>query len=438
MAATTDILFVLPELSQTVGGVHAAIDLCRALQQRSLRAQCLVLGTMTPAVREGFKESLPDGALLHSQHWLRFVMETQARPRIVVSTLFATSLPAALFAWRHGLSHIHFVQGNEFLFQNGLVHRQVEDAYSFADTLICTSPWLRESIQRHAPEKETALLPLGIDLQRCKRAERPSNARARIGMVLRSGPDKGQAVLLETLQLLGAHTGRIALTLLLSPGYDCPEPWSALADTIVERLPLDRDGVARHLRQCDLFVDASLHEGFGLFPLEAMACGAVPVVSDSGGVRQYCGEANSVVIAAVNQPAAYADGLLALANDADRRGRMRDAGFATVQRFDQNAAFERYAAYFRERLAALPADFSPRPERIEALRTNPPVRAAETRDALKLYFSLLAGETSLDAISPLEPEHKKARGYGAYSALKTLLPRRLRRALYFLIVNPPD
>ena len=45
----------------------------------------------------------------------------------------------------------------------------------------------------------------------------------------------------------------------------------------------------------DLLVQWSRHEGFGLTPLEAMACGTVAVVSDAGALPETAGEAAAVV-----------------------------------------------------------------------------------------------------------------------------------------------
>jgi len=44
-------------------------------------------------------------------------------------------------------------------------------------------------------------------------------------------------------------------------------------------------------RNADLFVHASLYEGFGIPPLEAMSCGTACVVSDIPSLREVCGDA---------------------------------------------------------------------------------------------------------------------------------------------------
>ena len=45
--------------------------------------------------------------------------------------------------------------------------------------------------------------------------------------------------------------------------------------------------MASYLQRIKVFYDSSLHEGFGLMPLEAALCGCRLVLSDSGGVRDF-------------------------------------------------------------------------------------------------------------------------------------------------------
>jgi glycosyltransferase involved in cell wall biosynthesis len=45
----------------------------------------------------------------------------------------------------------------------------------------------------------------------------------------------------------------------------------------------------------EVLVQWSLHEGFGLTPLEAMACGTPVVISDGGALPEVAGEAAMVV-----------------------------------------------------------------------------------------------------------------------------------------------
>lgn len=85
-------------------------------------------------------------------------------------------------------------------------------------------------------------------------------------------------------------------------------------------------------RQASAFVYPSLYEGFGLPPLEAMACGCPVLASPKGGLSEVVGKAARLVDPEdVNSIAA---GLRAVAEDAGLRERLRDAGLKRAAEFD--------------------------------------------------------------------------------------------------------
>jgi glycosyltransferase involved in cell wall biosynthesis len=93
-------------------------------------------------------------------------------------------------------------------------------------------------------------------------------------------------------------------------------------------------------RTCQVFVYPSLYEGFGLPPLEAMACGAPVVCGRNSSLPEAVGDAGLLVD--VSQPDVLAESLARLAEDAglrselSRRGLKRAAAFnwaATARRF---------------------------------------------------------------------------------------------------------
>ncbi len=85
-------------------------------------------------------------------------------------------------------------------------------------------------------------------------------------------------------------------------------------------------------RAADVFIYPSLYEGFGLPPLEAMACGTPVVASACGSLGEVLGDAAAIVdpedIHTITRQ------LYIMATDADVRNRFRAAGLAQASQFD--------------------------------------------------------------------------------------------------------
>ncbi|MGP6175227.1 glycosyltransferase family 4 protein [Corynebacterium sp. A21] len=83
-------------------------------------------------------------------------------------------------------------------------------------------------------------------------------------------------------------------------------------------------------RAAEVVAYASIYEGFGLPPVEAMACGAVVVASAVGGIPEAVG-AGAVVVRGLD-PADWRAALLPLLNDAAARRQVRAAAAAQLGR----------------------------------------------------------------------------------------------------------
>jgi glycosyltransferase involved in cell wall biosynthesis len=75
--------------------------------------------------------------------------------------------------------------------------------------------------------------------------------------------------------------------------------------------------------------DGSDFQAFGLPALEAMACGAVSVLTDAGGVREYARDGENCLLVPPRDVDAAAGAILRLLSDEPLVTRLRDAGFVT-------------------------------------------------------------------------------------------------------------
>jgi glycosyltransferase involved in cell wall biosynthesis len=101
-----------------------------------------------------------------------------------------------------------------------------------------------------------------------------------------------------------------------------------------------------------VFVYPSLYEGFGLPPLEAMACGTPVVVSAASSLPEVVGEAGLLVDP--ERVEALAEAIERMIADSDLREEMRSAGLARAAGFSWEATASGTVRTYRRALAAEP------------------------------------------------------------------------------------
>lgn len=159
-------------------------------------------------------------------------------------------------------------------------------------------------------------------------------------------PRKNIAGLVTTYAEMHAQGGVPPLVLAGQPGWMFEETQRQiddlrLTDHILFRR-FDPHQLPALYTMADLLVMPSFYEGFGLPPLEAMACGTIPVVSERSALPEVVGEVGCRVNP--DDPASIAQGMWAVLHaDESWRTHMREAGLARAQTF----TWQRVAAIAR-------------------------------------------------------------------------------------------
>lgn len=101
----------------------------------------------------------------------------------------------------------------------------------------------------------------------------------------------------------------------------------------VVRPTCDAD-IAKVYQSADIFISTSWWEGFGLPPLEAMACGCAVITSKSGGVNEFAEEGKNCLMFEPENEHELTENLNILINDIVLRKRLAIAGVRTASAFD--------------------------------------------------------------------------------------------------------
>ncbi|MGC8979169.1 glycosyltransferase family 4 protein [Caldisericum sp.] len=106
------------------------------------------------------------------------------------------------------------------------------------------------------------------------------------------------------------------------------------------------DKMAQLYSSVDLFVFASHVEGFGLPPLEAMACGTPVVTTDCLGVRDFVIDSENAILVPPKNPKALADGIIKILTDEKLREKLREKGLETAKNFSWDKVVDKFEKAF--------------------------------------------------------------------------------------------
>jgi hypothetical protein len=220
-----------------------------------------------------------------------------------------------------------FCQGH-FLVFNTLTPQGAWSDYGVSEVLV-TSIAIRDFVKRIF-RVDPVLIPLSLELSEF----RPGN-----------GPAHAQVACMPRK---GSHHLRMIQGMLHHMAPELRDvPWAA-----IEGLP--EQEVAAVLRDSAFFLCTGYREGFGLPPLEAMACGAMPVGFRAGGGAEYATSENGFWVGD-EDTIALADKLIELLrayrhDPTDPRWRRtRQAGFATAARYTRAAEAQRLIEFWSAR-----------------------------------------------------------------------------------------
>ena len=98
-----------------------------------------------------------------------------------------------------------------------------------------------------------------------------------------------------------------------------------------------RNDIPQMLSMADCFVFPSLREGLGIAAIEAMAAGVPLITSDCRGTREYARDQINGLVCVDDRPEAYAEAIIQLRDDAEKRHRMSEACVNMSSYFDISA-----------------------------------------------------------------------------------------------------
>lgn len=238
-----------------------------------------------------------------------------------------------------------------------------------ADRIVTDSEFSKSEIIKYYPEfaEKIRVVPCGVDMQKFH----PETDPAKIVQVREKYGLSGQYFLyLGTLEprknlerLIDAYAAfakkhEAPAKLVLAGGkgwlYDgifAKVQKLGLEQQVIFTQYIDSEDMCALMSGALAFTFPSIYEGFGMPPLEAMACGTPVLVSDAASLPEVTG--NSAVIVKADSTESIADGLERLYTDENLRGRLSAEGLERAKSFSWERSAQMLYEVYAELVPAL-------------------------------------------------------------------------------------
>lgn len=265
----------------------------------------------------------------------------------IMSTIYFSTYYAREIADSKNIPLIYFAQGYEPYFNNGIEYATAELSYKIADEVLCVSRYLQKCYKNNFNVNST-LITNGINYDLLYFNQKKEQIR-KITLILRGSDLKGDFILMDVIKKIFNTFEDLTINVICG-NNNIQLPFNDNKSINVNQIngPLHRQEIAKILQETDIYIDASLTEGFGLMALEAMAAGAVVIASNSGGNLEYLkDEINGLIVNQVNNADEYIEKLKLLLNSRNYYDKIRNNSIKSVKKYDFDFVIENYINYFK-------------------------------------------------------------------------------------------
>lgn len=329
-----EVLFFLPDIHQRAGGVHMVVDIVNYLNINGCFANIL-----TERIHE-YKE-----IMIFTPSFMENIKEIS--PKCIVGTIYPTIFFCEAIAKHYDIPCVNFMQGYEPCFDNGEIYSWAELACKNSQNILAISDFLKQKCKENF-EKEAEVIVNSINTDLLYNCNKKKSDKKQITMVFRDSFAKGDFILNEILKKLTLKNYNIEINVVHMRDILFPINNNENIKINFYKGPLNRKELSNILFKTDIYIDASLMEGFGLIALEAMAAGVVPIISESFGIDEYAidGE-NCFIIKEINNVDKYIEKVEYLLENEEILQIMSKKAQETSLDFDIDRNIQKYIDYFR-------------------------------------------------------------------------------------------
>lgn len=209
------------------------------------------------------------------------------------------------------------------------------------------SRWTADRLRALFGLEVDAVTPEGIDHARYPARSGPVEARVtRVGMVYDPTPKKGFADGYAAFEAVRAECPEIELHLL-----GVPRRAPRFPPHVVTHFRVPHAAKVALFHSTQVWLSSSLEEGWGLVPMEAMACGNAVVTTRVGGTPYFAHDGDTALVVEPGDRAALTAALRRVVGDGELRARLVERGGAAVRALTLEDTARAFREAVRARLA---------------------------------------------------------------------------------------
>lgn len=252
-----------------------------------------------------------------------------------VDKCFATGIQTVEFVKNNfpNADKLYLIQGYE---NWSFSSQYVNDSYRLGFKNIVVSSWLKEIVDKYAKRPAYLLKnPIDINLYKCYK---PQDKRKKytLGLLYHTDPNKGAKYALQAIVELKKMYNDLEVFMF---GM-FPRP-----NNLPEWINYKRGATAQETveiyNKVQVFLCASIEEGYGLTGLEAMACGACLVSTAYKGVLEYATNGYNALLSPVKDTSFLVKNVSKLFQNGNERKRISRNGIDSVKEYSWYEAMKR-------------------------------------------------------------------------------------------------
>jgi len=347
------IAWLLPNLHVT-GGARVAVELSNRLINRGHKVSLLIPAGRNRLLITCRADVIECGARATNPFWavpLAMAGAIHALPSVdvVLGSMPPYVLLARFLARRRRIPAVNYLMNDDVHFFDDRTHirnRWVLSLYRFMarrsirrGPIFVNSHWTAVRCVTEGGSRPFAFIPHGYDPTYFHPEAAPhEDGVIQLVVVGRRERWKGFDDLVMALNSIAWNEHPFHLTVISQDALDLS---SARFPYTIAKPQNERD-LAAQFQAGQIFIHTSWFEGFGMPPLEAMACGLAVVATESGGVREYLHDGENALIVSPREPRSLVRAIQKLMEDSDLRRSLAKQGLADSLDFTWDKAADKF------------------------------------------------------------------------------------------------